>query len=101
MIETFFASQLYKSFKQNNINNSSYDNSSDTNEGIAFIFKIGIIFWATYLAWECNKHKESVYRIGVPIFAFFFSMIYLIYYWIYRKLLDNPCKTLGVKNNLP
>merc|ERR1711988_401076 len=91
MIETFFVSQLYKSFKHNNTQTPN-DNYDEGNEGIAFILKIGLIIWATYLAWECNKARESIYKIGIPIFAFFFSVIYLIYYGIYRKLLQNPCK---------
>jgi len=98
MIETFFVSQLYKSFKQNNTQ-TPYDNYDEGNEGIAFILKIGLIIWATYLAWECNKSRESIYKLGIPIFAFFFSVIYLIYYGIYRKLLNNPCKFSSNKPN--
>ena len=97
MIETFFVSQLYKSLQKNDINQQDMDN--DGNEGIAFIIKIGLIIWAVYLAWECNKNSEKIYKIGVPIFAFFFSILYLIYYGIYRKLLEHPCKTKSLKSN--
>ena len=83
MIETFFVSQLYNKMKE--------DDSSEGNEGIVFIIKMGLIILATHLAWECNKNSDNVYKIGVPTFAFFFSIIYLMYYGIYRKLMNKPC----------
>tara|TARA_B110000027_G_C15909900_1_gene207918 strand:+ start:252 stop:560 length:309 start_codon:yes stop_codon:yes gene_type:complete len=100
MLETFFASALYKKYMDNNnthINTNNQNNSNNSDDdGITFIVKAALIIWAVYLAYNCNKGGEKIYKIGVPVFAFFFSIVYLLYYAIYRKLANNPC----ISNNM-
>lgn len=93
MLETFFASALYKKYMDNDttVNNNQVQHNNTDNDGITFIVKAALIIWAVYLAYQCNKGGEKIYKIGVPVFAFFFSIVYLIYYAIYRKLANNPC----------
>ena len=55
-----------------------------------FLSVVSIIA-AVYLSYNCNADKSFYEWVLIPIFAFFFPLIYLIYYFIYRYLLENPC----------
>lgn len=49
------------------------------------------IIAAVFLSYNCNADKSVMEWIAIPIFAFFFPLIYLVYYFIYRFMLHNPC----------
>ena len=43
------------------------------------------------LAFECNSKKSESSQIIAVLFGFFFSTFYLIYYFIWHKILGNKC----------
>ena len=60
---------------------------------VSFIISIG----AAYIALTCNENSTPATRFIVTIFAFLFSGIYLIYYFIVHILLFYPCASAVVK----
>ena len=55
------------------------------------IFSILIGIGTAYLAYSCNYNEIAATRFIVTIFAFFFSGIYLVYYFIIYILLNKKC----------
>jgi hypothetical protein len=63
-----------------------------------------VSFGSAYLAFQCNINQTPASRALYTIFAFFFSGIYLIYYFIVNIMLGANCfsgKMIGnaLKNN--
>ena len=58
---------------------------------LQFIIKIAITIAAIYLSWNCNSASSLIVKILYGLLAGMFSVIYLIYYGIYRVLLKNAC----------
>lgn len=54
---------------------------------------IGLLLaiWAAYLAWNCSAMETTTMRVIYTIIAFLFGGLYLIYYFVYRFLMGNPC----------
>lgn len=50
-----------------------------------------IAFGTAYLAFECNDKESQATRFIITLFAFFFSGIYLVYYFILYILLNKKC----------
>ena len=50
-----------------------------------------ISFGAAYLAYECSSAESAATRAIYTLFAFFFSGIYLIYYFIVHIVLGYQC----------
>ncbi len=44
-----------------------------------------------YLAYSCNYNETPATRLVITLFAFFFSGIYLVYYFIIYILLNKKC----------
>lgn len=62
---------------------------------IWYLIHLLISVLAVYLSWECTISEGSkVVRVLYAVIAFLFSYIYIIYYVIYRLLMDNKC---GIK----
>ncbi len=59
------------------------------NSWIILSLLIGI--GTAYLAYSCNYNETPATRLIVSLFAFFFSGIYLIYYFIIYILLNKKC----------
>ncbi len=55
------------------------------------ILSILIGIGTAYLAYSCNYSETHATRFIVTIFAFFFSGIYLVYYFIIYILLNKKC----------
>jgi quinol-cytochrome oxidoreductase complex cytochrome b subunit len=57
------------------------------------LIAIGLIicFGTSYLAFNCNLNEKPATRALYTIFAFLFSGIYLIYYFIYHVILGKKC----------
>jgi hypothetical protein len=55
------------------------------------IFNFLLMIFAGYLAWGCNMLESDGIRILYTIFAMIFPGIYILYYLIYRKILNNDC----------
>jgi hypothetical protein len=54
---------------------------------LGFVICIG----TAYLAYSCNYNETPATRAIYTIFAFLFSGIYLIYYFIYHVILGKKC----------
>lgn len=67
----------------------------DVRDIINFLLALFISVSAAYLAHECNAKTAQGARILITLFAFFFSSIYLFYYFIYYVLLDGKCNGNG------
>ncbi len=57
-----------------------------------------ISFGTAYLAFTCNDKETPATRFIVTLFAFFFSGIYLIYYFIIYILLNKKCNGRDVSD---
>lgn len=64
---------------------------SDGNAVAALIVSLIISFITAYIAYQCNKYENAGVKFLITIFAFFFSGIYLIYYFIIYVILDAEC----------
>lgn len=59
---------------------------------ISWIIVVLIISFGTaYLAFSCNDKETGATRFVATLFAFFFSGIYLVYYFIIYILLNKKC----------
>jgi uncharacterized membrane protein len=61
---------------------------------MAFIISLG----TAYIAYNCNEYEKPATRALSTIIAFFFSGIYLIYYFIVHVLFDRKCSSTGINN---
>lgn len=43
------------------------------------------------LAFDCNSKKSDASQVVAVLFGFFFSGFYLLYYFIWHKILGNKC----------
>ena len=43
------------------------------------------------LAFDCNSKKSDTSQVVAVLFGFFFSGFYLLYYFIWHKILGNKC----------
>ncbi len=77
----------------NNQENEGFKNKSIFNTyPISWIIVTLIISFGTaYLAFSCNDKETPATRFVATLFAFFFSGIYLIYYFIIYILLNKKC----------
>ncbi len=57
-----------------------------------------ISFGTAYLAFSCNDKETSATRFVATLFAFFFSGIYLLYYFIIYILLNKKCNGKDVSD---
>jgi uncharacterized protein YybS (DUF2232 family) len=94
MIELFTIYKIMENFGkienfENNINNipTSW-----------IIFALIISFGTAYIAFSCNEYEKPATRALYTIFAFLFSGIYLIYYFIFHVLLDFKCDSRSINN---
>ena len=46
---------------------------------------------AVYLAWDCNRTSKKWIKYIIMILAGLFSDFYILFYFVYRILLKNPC----------
>ena len=62
------------------------------------IMALIISFGTAYIAFACNEYESPATRAISTIIAFFFSGIYLIYYFIVHVLFDRKCGSRGINN---
>jgi hypothetical protein len=72
---------------------------NDKTAVIALIVSLIISFITAYIAFQCNCNENAGVRFITTLFAFFFSGIYLIYYFIVYIIFDAQCS--GTKNFIP
>lgn len=71
---------------------------SDTNAVVALIVSLVISFITAYIAYKCNSAENAGVKFLITLFAFFFSGLYLVYYFIIYIILDAECS--GTKDFL-
>jgi hypothetical protein len=55
------------------------------------LISLVISIYTAKLAYSCNIKASDVSRTVATLFGFFFSGSYLVYYFIWHKLLGNKC----------
>jgi len=50
-----------------------------------------ISIYTARLAYNCNIKASDVSRLVATLFGFFFSGTYLVYYFVWHKILGNKC----------
>ena len=76
------------------LNTKKIPNKNDKNKKYLYglvVLKLMFILIAMYLAWDCNLNTHILLRLLYTITAGLFSGIYIIFYSIYRVLLNNSC----------
>jgi len=63
---------------------------------IIIVFIIG--FGTAYIAYSCNEAETPATRAVVTLFAFLFSGIYLIYYFIIYVIFNKDCSGRRINN---
>jgi len=87
MIELFTIYKTMETFgKLENFENNIYNIPTSW-----ILFALLISFGTAYIAFSCNEYEKPASRALYTIFAFLFSGIYLIYYFIVHVLLDKNC----------
>ena len=94
MIEFFTALKTIDTIQ--NINDPEIDKSITNflfnNIPVSWIIAAFIIsFGSAYLAFKCSHNESPASRTLYTLFGFFFSGIYLIYYFIVNIMLDKNC----------
>ncbi len=62
------------------------------------IITLIIAFGTAYLAFTCNDKETPATRFVITLFAFLFSGVYLIYYFIIYILLNKKCNGRDVSD---
>lgn len=79
----------------NNESVTEYLTSQSINiDALNFVFGIISLIIAILtakLAYQCNIKKDQVSQAVAVLFGFFFSGFYLIYHFIWHKILGNKC----------
>ena len=97
MIELFTTMVVSQGFKRRNefenieVTPTSYPTSW-------ILLTILIAIGTAYLAFSCNDKETPATRFVITLFAFMFSGIYLIYYFIIYILLNKKCNGKDVSD---
>lgn len=97
MLELFAAYKFLESYS--NINEPyGMDKIPDKIPISWIIIALVIAFGTAYIAYSCNEYEKPATRALSTIIAFFFSGLYLIYYFIVHVLFDRKCGSRGINN---
>lgn len=97
MLELFTLAQVAQSYSD--LNEGLEHNTLPTKMPLSWIITILIIsFGSAYIAYCCNEYEKPATRALSTIIAFFFSGIYLVYYFIVHVLFDRKCSSRGINN---
>ena len=95
MIEFFTALKTIEKSKHSNTGTNIDNNITNfliNNVPVTWIIAAFIIsFGSAYLAFKCNTNESPASRTLYTLFGFFFSGIYLIYYFIVHIIFDKKC----------
>jgi len=93
MLELFTAFKLLSSIE--GFNSDTLEMNIPTSW---IVMALVIAFGTAYIAYSCNQYETPATRALSTIIAFFFSGIYLIYYFIVHVLFDRKCGSRGINN---
>jgi uncharacterized protein YybS (DUF2232 family) len=96
MLELFATMALSEKFTEKKEDFQSMDSSSYPWTWI--IMTILIALGTSYLAFSCNDKETPATRFVISLFAFLFSGIYLMYYFIVYILLNKKCNGKDVSD---
>ena len=94
MLELFALYMGVEHFSQKDSNVNLIDNmKKNWNHYVIGIVIVSLLiaFASAYLAYACNQYESPASRALYTLFGFFFSGIYLIYYFIIYILLNKKC----------
>ena len=87
----FFA--ISKSIENFTTDESLKIHMQKTRNWVTFLISLLICIGTAYLAFSCNYYENPVRRALFTLFAFFFSGIYLLYYFIIHILMGYNCSS--------
>ena len=90
-MDLFAIKQTVESFSNKEETPITENKSMNMNTIILIVLGLVICFGTSYLAYSCNYNETPATRALYTIFAFLFSGIYLIYYFIYHVILGKKC----------
>ena len=95
MIEQFIVRKYLQDYGTQERKN--FTDMRTTKEYVTFFIKsvinIAILIGAIVLSWNCSKKEPFLLRLLYVLVAMCFSSIYVVYYFVYRVLLNHPCYT--------
>ena len=91
MIEFLIINNLYKKYKIKENFNNKINIYYNKNFITALIIAIIIAIFTSIIAFKCNNYNNIILKIIYSLFAFFFSGIYLIYYFIRYIIFNKKC----------
>lgn len=100
MLELFTLFKLMESYSNKELKEGlDFDGSIPNPIPISWIIvSLIIAFGTAYIAYACNEYETPATRALSTIIAFFFSGIYLIYYFIVHVVFDRKCGSRGINN---
>ena len=100
MLELFTLFKLMESYSNKELKEGlDFDSSIPNPIPISWmIVALIIAFGTAYIAYMCNENETPATRALSTIIAFFFSGIYLIYYFIVHVVFDRKCVSKGINN---
>ncbi len=91
MIELFATMALTSSSSNKDVDVEHFESGPTPYPWTWIIISLLIAFGTAYLAFSCNDKETPATRFIVTFFAFLFSGIYLVYYFIIYILLNKKC----------
>jgi hypothetical protein len=88
----------FESQKETNLKNGFVETSINKIPTSWIILSLLIGIGTAYLAYSCNLNETPATRLMITLFAFFFSGIYLVYYFIIYILLNKKCNGKDIAN---
>jgi len=77
-MDAFFVTKLFEDKKETFTTKRSLSNT------IQLILSLTISTYAAYLSWNCSMGDHPFLRILFAIFAFWFGLLYILYYVIFK-----------------
>jgi hypothetical protein len=90
-MQSSLESQSIERFENNQNNPNFVEGDIHRIPSSWIILSILIGVGTAYLAYSCNLNETPATRLIITLFAFFFSGIYLLYYFIIYILLNKKC----------
>jgi uncharacterized protein YybS (DUF2232 family) len=100
MLELFTVFKLVESYSNKDLKEGlDFDSYIPNPIPVSWIIVALIIgFGTAYIAYMCNQNETPATRALSTIIAFFFSGIYLVYYFIVHVVFDRKCGSSGINN---
>ena len=93
LIEHFILNKIKgdHSNSTNDNHNSNHQNLNHQKKIVLAILNIILAFIAGYLCWNCNGSEKTWLRVLYTIISAVFSGLYMLYYLVYRVIMQVKC----------